>query len=433
MKKIMKSNKFIYALIVIIGIYYLIWAYLLKYNSNPDEQMRYLIPQYIFHHGSLPSGYSKGAMLNYGNWSYAFYPQLLGGIVSAFFMKLMSIFNSSFTFLVFAARWTSVICGIISIIFVSKSVVAITRSRYLGVVAILFTAFLPQFTYLSSYVNNDIIAVAGISIIIYSLINASLKIFNYYNGLLLATGIIFCMLGYINSSPFVLIGVLYAIILLIYQIKKGLISLNKGIKVLIYSSFIAIIFIAPFYIRNWLLYHDFLGMNTFHKQYMKWIYMGGKKLQHPFEAGYFNLLFNSGWIIGTFKSFIGVFGYLSIFLKNGWYIAYLLLMYSGIVGYLGYCKQQKNKFLNLLSFSMFIASLMVIFLSIYYSVNTDFQSQGRYIMGIFPFLSVACVIGLGKFFSFIFCKPKVLINSVMLIYIFSNILFAFKYIFPVIG
>lgn len=431
MKKIIAKREAI--ILLLIGIYYLIWAYLLKYNNNPDEQMRYLIPQYIYYHGALPSGYAKEAMLSYGNWSYAFYPQLLGGIVSAICMKIMSFFSDNFASLVFAARWTSVICGVIAVAFVGKSTVAISKSRNLGLVAMLFIAFLPQFTYLSAYVNNDVIAVAGISVIIYSLINASQKRFNYKNSLGLAVGIIICLLGYMNSFPFVLVAVVYAVALLIYQIKKQLIPLKNGLKILLCAIIITIICVAPFYIRNWLMYKDILGTHIFHKRYVEWLQNGGEVLQHPYKAGYKDLLLNSGWIIETFKSFIGVFGYLSIYLKSGWYIAYLLLMYSGLLGYLMYCKQKEDMLLNIFSLVILIASLITCALSIYYSVNTDYQSQGRYVMGILPFLAICFGIGIKEIACKLCGKYRILISAIMVVYVGVNILFAIKYVFPVIG
>ena len=416
-----------------IGIYYLVWAFLLKYNNNPDEQMRYLIPQYIYRYRALPSGYAKEAMLSYGNWSYAFYPQLLGGIVSAICMKIMSFFSSNFISLVFAARWTSVICGVTAVAFVGKSTTAITKSQNLGIVAMMFIGFLPQFTYLSSYVNNDVIAVTGISMILYSLINASQTKFNYKNSLILVSGIIVCLLGYMNSFPFVLIGVIYAVALLSHQIKKQIISLRNGLRILFCSVILTIIFVAPFYIRNWILYKDILGTHIFHERYVKWLQAGGKALQHPYTLGCKNLLLASSWIVETFDSFVGVFGYLSIFLKRGWYIFYLLLMYSGLLGYLMYCKRKKDKLLNIFSLMVLIASLMVCTISIYYSLNIDYQPQGRYVMGILPFLAICFAIGFNEIAQKIWNRYKAIMSAIMFIYVAANILLATKYVLPVIG
>lgn len=80
MKKKISLHKLIFiATLGVIAVYYLIWAAGLKFNGNPDELMRYLVPKYIYNHGNLPTGYDKEAVYQLGNWSYAFYPQMLGG------------------------------------------------------------------------------------------------------------------------------------------------------------------------------------------------------------------------------------------------------------------------------------------------------------------------------------------------------------------
>lgn len=108
-------------------------------------------------------------------------------------------------------------------------------------------------------------------------------------------------------------------------------------------------------------------------------------------------------------------------------------MYSGLLGYLMYCKQKKDKLLNMFSLAILCASLMVCALSIYYSVNTDYQSQGRYVMGILPFLAVCFAIGINEITRRICNRYVLLIRTIMFIYTVVNVLLAIKYVFPVIG
>ena len=75
-----KKNYDLTLLLIIMAlmVYYLIIAYNLLFNKNPDELLRYKIPLYIYRHGALPVGTNKEVMLPFGNFSYAYYPQLLG-------------------------------------------------------------------------------------------------------------------------------------------------------------------------------------------------------------------------------------------------------------------------------------------------------------------------------------------------------------------
>ena len=145
----------------LIFIYYVFLAYNLAYNVNPDEKMRFLLPKYIYMHNQLPNGYDRGAMLNYGNWSYAFYPQWLGSLFSALFMKLFALFSTRVRVLLLGARLSSVLFGMLTIFFVFLSLRKLCMSKRKALTGAVLTGLLPQFTYLACYVNNDIIACSG--------------------------------------------------------------------------------------------------------------------------------------------------------------------------------------------------------------------------------------------------------------------------------
>ena len=67
------------------------WAHLLPLDAGPDEKMRYDIPMYIYEHGRLPHGGDPSIRNPIWGTSYAFLP-ILSYIISALFMKIMSIF-----------------------------------------------------------------------------------------------------------------------------------------------------------------------------------------------------------------------------------------------------------------------------------------------------------------------------------------------------
>lgn len=90
---------------------YFIWSIAKELNYAPDEEMRYLIPEYIFHTGQLPDGRLPEIRNDLWGFSYAFYPNFLGPLLSAACMKVVSLFTMDSSMLVIAARFPSVLCG----------------------------------------------------------------------------------------------------------------------------------------------------------------------------------------------------------------------------------------------------------------------------------------------------------------------------------
>lgn len=413
--------------------YYLLWAFLLKFNSNPDELMRYMIPKYIYKHGSLPTGYDKEVVYFLGNWSYAFYPQMLGGIISAFFMKIIEFILGS-KYLVFAARITSVIFGCISVAFVGLTIKKIKSDFKYVICGMLFIGFLPQFTYLSSYVNNDILAVAGVSIIVYALVAGTYNnnIWNYGSVVTLSIGFIFCILGYLNSLGFVLSGGIAFLMSVILQCKAKQISKRDALLFILTLILLTTIICLPFYIRNFIIYKgDFFGMSTFHNQYTKWLQNGGKALQFPYKnsAGFLSFLNNEQFWFTTFESFVGLFGYLNVRLSSRLYIIYLIIFYTGILGV--FIKKHDNLKRNkLVIFFLVMGIILTVAAFAYYALFVDTQPQGRYLMEILPLLAIWSAIGLINVLEKIFKHTKFAIFIFFLLYICLNIYILIRIVYP---
>ncbi|TKJ83049.1 hypothetical protein PaeCFBP13512_23230, partial [Paenibacillus sp. CFBP13512] len=384
-----KENFYQLFVLLLAGIVFSIWAYRIPFNNAPDELMRYQIPQFIFKYGRLPTGYDPEVIYGLGNWSYAFYPQFLGSILSTFFMGIISIFKNSDHAILFGARMASILFGMITVWFTGKSIEIITKSKIISILGMILISFLPQFTFLSSYVNNDIIAVAGASIIVYVSIKAYQHSWTIYNSVLLAIGFIICGLGYLNSYGFILMGSLFFIVSNFLDFRNN--ELNwKKIKLytlIVFSLNMIISF--PFFMRNYILYNDFLGMRTFRKEYTRWLSEGGQILQQPYQGNIFNLLNDTNNMKIIFHSFVGQFNYMTIIMEKSYYNFYLCIFIIAIIGIiyklvkniLTSRKKIDNKkiFLNT---SIILSCLITIGLHIYYMLKIDYQAQGRYIMAI---------------------------------------------------
>ncbi|MFD1885672.1 phospholipid carrier-dependent glycosyltransferase [Paenibacillus wenxiniae] len=409
------------------GLMFLVWAYHIPFNNAPDELMRYQIPQFIFKHGKLPTGYDKEVIYDLGNWSYGFFAQFLGSILSSFYMAIMSLFKNSDHALLFAARLASVTFGIIAVWFTGKSIEIVTKSKKMAVMGMFFLAFLPQFTFLSSYVNNDITAVAGVSIIIYSLLKANLKSWTIKTSILLSIGFIICGLGYLNSYGFILMGGIFFVISHIMDYRSGKITAKQVRINIITAIILTCLVVIPFYIRNYLLYNDFLGMKTFTNEYLKWIAAGGQVLLRAYPGNLIDLLTDLNYLRSVFHSFVGQFGYMSVIMDDLYYRFYL---YTGIIGTLGfvlrfiYEKQKRVLDLGkiLLICSIFLSCLITISLHIYYSLTHDYQPQGRYIMAIVVPLIIVVTYGFQYIVKnyIVYQKEKIVVAVLCLLFLYVN-------------
>jgi len=361
--------------------------------AGPDEAMRYIIPNFIFNNGYLPTGYETAI---HGNWSYAFYPQLLGAIISAGFMHIAALFTHDPEWLVRAARLTSVLFGIIAAIFVRRSARLLFEAHkhkaVIGNLAMVLFALLPQITFLSSYVNNDIIALAGISIIFYACLHVYKKGFSTAAAVWYAIGTVFAVLGYLNSYGFVLAGFIYLFVKLIQRYKLVKNKQNL-VKYLLIMAGIPLLLCVPFLIRNAILYDgDIFGLRTFRSEYLSWVDETGVVLQHPYHDSLLALLFGSRWVIETIRTFaLGYFSGFSGGVSNTYFRVYYVVAILGIVGLIARLKAfRMDKERALFLGFMALGSLITVGLALYYTLEIDYQPQGRYVI----YLGIPIVLGI---------------------------------------
>ena len=150
------------------------------------------------------------------------------------------------------------------------------------------------------------------------------------------------------------------------------------------------------------------------------------------------MLTKDKWINVTLKSFVGIFGYNSMIMSNKIYYSYFLIWIIGIIGCLIkfkdlfiYNKEEKNK--CLLNYIFLLSIIVPISLSIYYSYTSDFQPQGRYIMGIIIPFTYFVVNGIEKIlekFVKIEKIKKYIIFMIILLIVFISMIALFGYVIP---
>lgn len=384
------KNKDIYvelAFLLFIFSFYFLWAMILPLNGGPDEAMRYQISEFIYKNGYLPHG-GDPALRTIWGISYAFTPTL-SYIIGALFMKLASFFkDNSYTLLV-SARLVSVLCSVGT----GFVCIQISKKVFNGIyrwIFVMLVSLLPQFIFISTYVNNDAFAIFSTSIIVYSWILGLETNWNYKSCTILAIGISLCLLSYYNAYGFILVSV---VIFITSNLLKNGKRINFGLflKKGLYISLIVFILSGWWFIRNYIIYDgDFIGLKTsniYAEKYAIDILKPSNRLTiKTMGISIFDALFKKGWIKTSYKSFIGMFGGMSIPLYNWMYGFYSIIFIVGVIGILLLLKRHislKNKKVIIkiefiFNLCMVLSCIIPVILSFYYSYNNDYQPQGRY-------------------------------------------------------
>lgn len=391
-----KLSGFEILFIVFVFCYYFIWAIAKEYNYAPDEQMRFEVTRFLFDNNRLPV---NDELLSNWGFSYAHFPTVLCSYFGYILMKVASIFTLNAHLLLLAARMVSVLCATGAVYFIIKltKLIFATPARWIMIIMI---ALMPQFAFIASYVNNDSVALLGISIIAYSWALGIYDNWNIKNCLLLAVGISICAASYYNSYAWILLSVGFFIFSYLYKNKKDYKGMFK------YAGIIAgaVLLLAGYsFIRHVVVYGDLLGFET--TEYYGKLYAVNELrpdvrtsvVDMGHSLGY--MLFDMQWIRITFKNFIGCFGYMEFYCPEMVYSLATIFFAVACVGcavsiVLRLLKKQKPDVLKLVFYlCAVICAIITITLSIYNSYTKDFQPQGRY---CYPaLLTIGMVVAMG--------------------------------------
>lgn len=373
---------------VFCGIFYFIWAISKPFNYGPDEYMRYDISLFLFQNNRLPIG--AEAINSIWGFSYAHFPTVLGNILSYIPMKVAGSFTNNSSIILIAARLVSVFSGVLTVYFVIKTskVMFATSVKWIMVI---FVSTLPQFAFLSSYVNNDIVALMGASITLYSWCYAYKNKFDLKNSIALALGIAICALSYFNSYGWIFLSmVFFSGCYIINKLER-----KKLVKYGLVISSIVIVCISYFFVRHYILYGDFLGfetVNKFGEMYAIQDFKPSVKLSFKEQGGTIvDMLFRQTWINSTCKSFIECFGYMNvwghsyIYSIHGFlllFVLYVLTIYI-ILEYRNVTMASiKARSKTIAFYSIILCSMIIpVLLSVSNSYTSDYQAQGRYVIG----------------------------------------------------
>lgn len=388
-----------FALYLVIGM-----SLLLKqpFGNPPDEYNRYLIPEYIVEHGTLPNGFDEEIRIGGYGFSYGFQP-ILPYMLQGYTMRAVSVFTNSETALLYTGRGVNLLLGAIMAWVVLRLSREWFRDRRFGWLFAFLVTFLPQSIFLHTYINTDSCCMLSIAVMLYGLTLGLQKGFTGKTNVILSLGIILCALSYYNAYGYILSCILLftASFLYVAQNDKLQFDTKSFFKKGLFISCIVLAGIGWWFLRSAILYNgDFLGLDTRH--YCATLYAIPEF--HPDtmitwkSQGYslWDMITTSDfWTLST-MSFIGAYGCMTITTSIWVYRFYKLLFYGG----LAFCillpvkvtenaselfsrRKGLSRFYHA---NMIFCMVMPLLLSLYYSYATDYQPQGRYLMpALIPF------------------------------------------------
>lgn len=425
-KKAFISREKAYELLFLIFVFafLFIWAMKAPLNASPDEEMRFRLTDYIVRHGELPDG--RDPEIRNPQWgiSYAFKPYT-SCIVSAGFGWLATLFTDDFDIYYKSMRLTNVLFGTLLAFIVLRLGKRLFEKEKAWFFTVLVT-FLPGAAFLHTYQNMDSLALLATAWIFYCWVRAVQEGWTGKVCVQLGLAMSLCVMSYYNAYGFLLCSALLFAGMMLkcgeqqwnYQemLKKGFLMLG-----------IVLLFTGWWFIRNGMMYDgDILGM-TVSDHYAEMYAIpelkpSNRETPKAIGMSLAYMLFwkpetwQHNWMGTVVASFIGMFGFMDIFMPEIWTKAYVVFFALGAVGNL-FCirkyffvanrdlgeeriqdekgeliirKYRKEKVwnsMNLLRLCLLLAIIIPVILLLYYAYASDFQAQGRYIMpGLLPIM-----------------------------------------------
>lgn len=405
-KSVKSLTTFEFIFLVGCFVYYAMWI-IKPLNYGPDEHMRYAVSRFFFENNRLPIG--KELVNSVWGFSYALFPTMLCSVLDYIPMKIAALFTTNWFYILLAARMVSVCCATLTVYFTVKASKQVFKNPTRWIM-ISVVAALPQFAFLGSYVNNDICAMLGISIVLYAWTLAINNNWSFKNAFVLSVGMAICAMSYYNSYVWVLASIFIYFITYFYQNKKdykGFVRLSAFIVV------VTLVLMGYLFARHLYLYHDLLGFKV-SREYAA-IYADEafkpENRGNPSNLGYslWHMLFDMGWLSSTYRSFIGFFGPMAYPLNNNVYRFYTLFFIVAFIGFVYFvfklianAKHQKPT-LDWVVFyiSLAFCGVMAVALSMYNSYFSDYQPQGRYCFPLLPALAIFVAKGFETLISLI--------------------------------
>ncbi|MEA2641414.1 MAG: hypothetical protein QOF51_2808 [Chloroflexota bacterium] len=371
------------AILTLSTVLILLWTCTVPFQQAPDEAAHFQVVRFIRDFGRLPRFAPEELWLLRTQVgaveSYATFPPL-AYILAA----LLTVATHDHSF------WASRAVSIVSYLGTIWLTFAIARrllpsTRVVAVSSSLVVALLPQFTFTGAYVNNDALAVLEAGLLLWLLLEVG------------RTGS--------SATPFAAMGVVIGTMLLTKYTAYAVAGIGFGVALLaawrarnrLLSSVALILGVALssgwWFIRNWQLYGELVPSKVVAQAKAA---AGGNTLFVPIDHGVtvLTLSTQTDFWLTTLKSFVGVFGYLSIFLAPGYYVASAVVAALALLGMLLRLRQGRVPIQGWLVLGVGLTICAgTILQTMVVAVYGEYAPLGRYLFGALIPLAIALAAG----------------------------------------
>ncbi len=277
-------------------------------------------------------------------------------------------------------RGFSMLFGLVTVVSTYLSATLLGANRALRLVAAAMTACLPQFTFVSGAISNDPLTTAVASIaLVWLMYVARLETRHGWHAFIYGT---LSALAFLSKAHAVFLLPFGAAVLFLIGESK----LRERLEDWGWIVFGFLLIAGPYLVYNQWRYGDFTAVNM--QVLIVPELVDRKSLLDPSNTGFFMALLPRL----LFQSFLGVFGWMRIYLPGAFYSTFGILWLASLTGY-GIALL--NKRWDLLRETLVLAPALAFLVIVY--VNTTFTApQGRYLFPALGVISPLFVMGLAE-------------------------------------
>lgn len=377
-------------------------ALLLPVNQCPDEGGRLSLIEWIVKTGTLPTGDEPETRIPGWGFSYALRP-FLSSMIGAGFQILAACFTDSPRGLLAAARMGSVLSVTGCCWFCLRLGHRLFERRSSAILFATVVCFLPQVLFLGMYHNNDALSLFTVCMMLYYLVEGYDSAWPVISCVGLALAFSVGLLSYYSIYGWILMCMVFCIV----SVLTDRTIADKGSLIFKRAGLIAgicLLLAGWFFIRSAILRNgDFLGI-----AYEKVLRTRAEEMGDilfPFRDFRAEGLSVTGflrsnqfhWLRVTASSFVGTFGYMTLFLPMLLYGVYFTIFAFGLLRFFAVLLHRRVRRRDgLLMLVMLVSGGINFALHFWQSYTRDYEPQGRYVISLIVPLAYMTACGLDK-------------------------------------
>jgi 4-amino-4-deoxy-L-arabinose transferase-like glycosyltransferase len=272
------------------------------------------------------------------------------------------------------ARLVTVFMGAIALVFVYLSAVEATASHRVGLLAVGLVGFLPQFSFRAGTISNDTLLVTFSAVATWLTIRIVRRGFSWWWGAAAAAAFGFAYLTKVNA---ICLGPPLALAILLDRV-----PLVQRLRHLAVFAVTALV-VAPWSLRNIYLYGDAVASNAMTTAVAGLIH--AKTITAPWLWTYFPYAVS--------RSFVGVFGWMNVWMPQWIYDAYWCLGTLAAIGLLTMLVRTRGR----MPVEAVLLTVVILSVAVVVHINLSFdQPQGRYLFPALPAVGILIATGLAS-------------------------------------